>query len=199
MSPTMPDPRTEYLRACYERDKKFASEANLRAVQISNDIGKEKTQYFEKIALAAGGTIALVVSFVGAHAGRLRPPWLLRSALVTLVLTMIGAMWRNWKFPFYQIANYGRQYVAAQLERERSKRDLVVSVPSINPDTGQPNDVQAIHAQFAVDEKTLNSKIAECQRQEDSAFRQTKWLEYAALTLIVVSMGMLIALAWLNF
>src|SRR5882762_11702258 len=56
----MPDPQTtltpttEYLRACYEHDKQFASEANLRAVQVSVDIGKEKTQYFEKIALVAG-------------------------------------------------------------------------------------------------------------------------------------------------
>jgi hypothetical protein len=31
-------PTTEYLRACYERDKQFASEANLRAVQVSVDI-----------------------------------------------------------------------------------------------------------------------------------------------------------------
>lgn len=192
-------PTTEYLRACYERDKQFASEANLRAVQVSVDIGKEKTQYFEKIALAAGGTIALVVSFVGAHAGRLNPPWLLRSALVALVLTMIAAMYRNWKYPFYLIAVYGRQYAAAQLERERSKRDLVVRVPSIDPDTGQLNDVQDIRAQFALDEKALNDEIDKCKREEHSAFEQTKWLERVALLLIVVSMGMLIALAWRNF
>jgi hypothetical protein len=201
----MPDPQTplppttEYLRACYERDKQFASDANLRATQVSVDIGKEKTQYFEKIALAAGGTIALVVSFVGAHAGKLNPPWLLRSALVALVLTMIAAMYRNWKYPFYLIANYGRQYLAAQLERERSKRDLVVRIPSISPATGQLNDVQALCAQFALDEKALNDQIDKCKRQEHSAFEQTKWLERAALTFIVVSMCMLIALAWRNF
>jgi hypothetical protein len=43
------------------------------------------------------------------------------------------------------------------------------------------------------------STIDECKRQEHSAFEQTKWLERAALVLIVVSMGMLIALAWRNF
>lgn len=201
----MPDPQTtlalttEYLRGRYERDKQFASEANLRAVQVSVDIGKEKTQYFEKIALAAGGTIALVVSFVGAHAGKLNPPWLLRSALVALVLAMIAAMYRNWKYPFYLIAIYGGQYAAAQLNRERSKRDLIVRIPSIDPDTGQHNDVQAIREQFAVDEKALNDKIDECKRQEHSAFEQTKWLERSALALIVVAMGMLVALAWRNF
>jgi hypothetical protein len=196
--PTTLPPTAEYLRSCYERDRQFASEANQRAVQVSIDIGKEKTQYFEKIALAAGGTIALVVSFVGAHAGKLNPPWLLRSALILLVLAMVAAMYRNWKYPFYQIAVYGRQYAAAQLERERSKRDLIVAIPSIDH-TGRPNDVQAIRAQFVLDEKVLNDKIDECKRQEHSAFEQTKWLERAALVLIVVSMGMLIALAWRNF
>ncbi len=190
---------TEYLQACYERAKQFASEANLRAVQVSVDIGKQKTQYFEKIALAAGGTIALVVSFVGAHTGKLNPPWLLRSALVALVLAMIAAMYRNWRYPFYLFAIYGRQYAAAQLDRERSKLDLIGRIPSIDPDTGQLNDVEAIRAQFAMDEKALNSKIDECKRQEHSAFEQTKWLERAALALMVVAMGMLIALAWRNF
>ena len=140
-----------------------------------------------------------MVSFVGAHSGGLNPPWLLRSALVALVLAMITAMYRNWKYPFYLIAIYGRQYAAAQLERERSKRDFFVRTPSIDPESGQLNDVQVIHAQFAQDEKALNDKIDECQRQEHSTFEQTKWLERLALALIVISMGMLIALAWRNF
>ena len=61
------------LMALSESAAQHAAEANQRAVQVSVDIGKEKTQYFEKIALACAGTIALVVSFVGSHAGRLQP------------------------------------------------------------------------------------------------------------------------------
>ena len=53
------------LGALADSAAKHAREVNARAVQVSVDIGKEKTQYFEKIALACAGTIALVVSFVG--------------------------------------------------------------------------------------------------------------------------------------
>lgn len=70
-----PKAQQEMLIRELESARKHAKNMNERAVQGSLDIGKEKTQFFEKIALASGGTIALVVSFVGAHAGRLQPPW----------------------------------------------------------------------------------------------------------------------------
>jgi hypothetical protein len=116
-----------------------------------------------------------------------------------LFLTMVAAMYRNWKYPFYLMALYGRKYAEAMLERERSKRDLVVSAPSIDADTGRLRDVQAYLTQFAQDETALNAKIAECQSQEKSAFTRTKCVEPVVLTLIVVGMGMLIVLAWMNF
>src|SRR5262245_55974215 len=100
-----------------------ARAANDRAVQASVDIVKDKTQYFEKIALACAGTIALTVSFIGSHSGRLQPPWLLRSALIVLVLAMIAAMYRNWKFPFYILAYHAARDLDAKLERQRCKRD----------------------------------------------------------------------------
>jgi hypothetical protein len=196
----MPDiSYVEYLRRTYEQNAKFATEANLRSAQHSQEVIKEKTQYIEKIALAAGGTLALVVSFVGAHAGRLQPPWLLRSALVTLVLTMIAAMARNWRQPYYSTANYNRQYANALLNEARAKRDLFVVVPTQNPDTMQLHDPESFRTQFAKDERILNEKLAESQKQEDSAFQQTKWLEQTALVLIIAAMAMLIALAWINF
>jgi len=182
-----------------EQNAKFANEANQRDVDNSQEVAKEKTQYLEKIALAAGGTLAIVVSFVGAHAGRLQPPWLLRTALVTLVLTLIVAMARNFRYHYYLMGLYGRKSAEASLDRERARRDYLVVVPSINPDTLTPNDPQAIREQFAEEEGTLNKKIAEFKKQEESAFRQTRRLEGAAVLLIVAAMGMLIALAWINF
>jgi hypothetical protein len=52
------------LLAQLESAREHARNMNQRAVQVSMDVGKEKTQYFEKLSLGAGGTIALVVSFV---------------------------------------------------------------------------------------------------------------------------------------
>jgi len=197
---SLPDPlEQERLKTLFEGAVRHAREANQQAVQVSVDIGKEKTQYFEKIALACAGTIALVVSFVGSHAGRLQPAWLLRSALIVLLLGMMAAMYRNWRFPFYLLAHFARADQTAKRDRERCRRDYIVAVPSRALEDGQPIDLKAYLQRFAEDEKVLEKRIAECQRQEDSAFSVVQRVDYAALALTVIGMVLLIALAWKNF
>jgi hypothetical protein len=196
----LPDPiEQKRLSSLFDSAVKRAQNANERAVQVSVDIGKEKTQYFEKIALACAGTIALVVSFVGSHVGRLQPAWLLRSALIALLLGMIAAMYRNWKFPFYLLAHFARNDQAAKQERERYRRDYIVAVPSLDVEDGKPIDVAAYLRTFDEDHKGFEKRIKECQKQEDSAFNIVKQVERAALALTVVGMILLIALAWKNF
>jgi hypothetical protein len=119
-------------------------EANLRAAQATSELAKEREHYFEKIALAAGTSIALVVSFVGAHAGRLQPPWLLRAALTTPFLTMGVAMLRSLRYHTYVHSVHTRQYVIAALERNRSRRDLVEQHPMLDDSTGKLVDVPCI-------------------------------------------------------
>jgi hypothetical protein len=196
----LPDPiEQKRLSSLFESAVKRAQNANERAVQVSVDIGKEKTQYFEKIALACAGTIALVVSFVGSHTGRLQPAWLLRGALVTLLLGMIAAMYRNWKFPFYVLAHARRNDETAKRDKERCRRDYIVAVPSLALEDGKPIDVEEFVRQFDEDEKVREERIKKCETQEDSTFNIVKQVEDAALTLTVVGMVLLIALAWKNF
>jgi len=177
---------------------------NQRAVQVSLDIGKEKTQFFEKIALASGGTIALVVSFVGAHAGRLQPPWLLRSALIALVLPMVGAVYRNWRFPFYLIANYNRQYLEARREAIRREAEFFRASNAIPVASGSGIDTRAVtlaeyNQQVVEDEKIFEEKIGECKRQEENSFKTVQVVEYITLCLPLIGMAMLVGLAWRNF
>src|SRR5208282_3981725 len=115
MSPSEPSERRR-LNNLFQNAIKRANETEDRSTQASVDIAKEKTQYFEKIALANAATIALVVSFVGAahsgadsHSGRLQPACMLCWALVALLLAMISAMLRNWLNPSYVIADYTEQ------------------------------------------------------------------------------------------
>src|SRR5579871_6357177 len=162
-----PQVQQQFLMSALESARKHAADMNERAVQVSLDIGKEKTQYFEKIALASGGTIALVVSFVGSHAGRLQPPWLLRSALVALVLSMVGAMYRNWRFPFYLFAVYGRQFMEAKQQKMYREREYVTAFPALaRNDDGTAVDLAAFTRQTAEDEKVFKAKIKECNDQE---------------------------------
>ncbi|MFZ0798887.1 MAG: hypothetical protein WCA13_16010 [Terriglobales bacterium] len=199
MNPLPNQIEQQRLSSLFDNAVKHAREVNARAVQVSVDIGREKTQYFEKIALACAGTIALVVSFVGSHAGRLQPTWLLRSALVALLLGMVAAFYRNWKFPFYVLAQARRNDETAKQERERCRRNYIVAVPSVALEDGNPIDVEAFQRQSDADQKVFEKNIKKCQTQEDSAFNIVKRVECAALTLTVVGMGLLVALAWENF
>jgi hypothetical protein len=82
---------------------------NQRAAQGSIDIAREKTQYFEKIALGSGGTIGLVASVVGLTCGSLAPRLATPFCSGWLALAMIAAVYRNWKYPFYELACQARQ------------------------------------------------------------------------------------------
>jgi hypothetical protein len=197
--PLSPPIEQERLKAVLESASKYAAEMNRSVAQISMDLGKEKTQYFEKIALACAATIALVVSFVGGHAGRLQPAWLLRSALVALVLAMMGAMYRNWKFPFYILAVHAGQEQTAKQKKARCTRDWIVAIPSVAWENGKPIDVEQWLAKFEQDEKVFDKRIADCTEQEDSSFSIVRKVEYLTLFLTLLGMIMLVALAWENF
>jgi hypothetical protein len=187
------------LEALLDSASKYARETNQRAAQVSIDIAQEKTQYFEKLALASGGTIALVVSFVGSHAGKLQPPWLLRSSLVVLVLAMIAAMYRNWKYPFYLLAVHAKLDFDAKLDKERCRRDCIVAIPALSLQDGKPINVQEFVKGFSATETVLTEKIKEFQKTERSAFTIVKYVEQITLLLMVIAMAMLVALAWKNF
>ena len=187
------------LEGLFESAEKHASDMNERAVQGSLEIGKERTQYFEKLALMSSATIALVVSFVGSHAGQLRPVWLLRSVLILLVLAMVAAIYRNWRFPFYVLAGYMKQELEAKQNKERRRRDLIVGVPTFDMEDGTPIDVPAFLVEFAETDKTYDKRVKEVKKFADSAFSVVKNVERVALVLIVLAMVLLIALAWINF
>lgn len=178
---------------------RHAADINKQAVQASLEIGKEKTQFFEKVVLGSGATIALVVSYVGAHAGNLQPRWLLRSALVCFVLTLLLGLYRNWEFQWYIFASWARQDTKAKQEREKAKKDVILTGEAISSEDGKPIDPAQGLRQFNADEVTLTNLLTKSQKIEDRAFNVVRVVEYVTLGLGVAGMGLLIALAWLNF
>jgi hypothetical protein len=194
-----PAVRHTRMKKTFYNAAKHSTRINKRAVQSSIDIGKEKTQYFEKVSLGCGGTVALIVSFLGAHAGRLQPRWLLRSALVTLVLAMMLGFFRNWLFPWYAFGVWQVQDLDAQVKRERARRDLIAAELTFAAEDGQPIDPQTWIADFQYREVVYDAKIEELKKARDRWFNWTKYTEQ--LTLVLASLGivLLVALAWWNF
>ncbi len=179
--------RQNRLRAAFAQAADHAANVNKQAVQSSVDVGKEKTQYFEKVSLGCGATVALIVSFVGAHAGRLEPRWLLRSALVTLVLAMMFGFFRNWIFPWYVFAVWGHQDFKAKLERQLAKKELVLIGFAVSIEDGQLIDPNAWLPDSEKDEGALKAGIAKLKALEDRSFNWTQRIEY--VTLMLASVG----------
>jgi hypothetical protein len=161
----VPPQTKKHLEGSWAAATKHANDMNQRAVEVYAEIAKEKTQYFEKIALGSAGTIALVVSFVGTHAGRLQPPWLLRSALITLVLAMIAAMYRNLKYPYYLTASYSKQNYIAMRDRERCRLEYLVKVQPPSLPDGKAIDVEKAREEFGKVDEEFDEDIVKFQRQ----------------------------------
>jgi hypothetical protein len=62
------------LKTLHDAANANLNEALKTANQTQIDIAKERTQFFEKLAIGSGATIAAMVSFFGAHSQRLQPP-----------------------------------------------------------------------------------------------------------------------------
>jgi hypothetical protein len=160
------------------------------------DIATEVTQYFEKLALGSGATIAAIVSFIGSHSTKLIPSYLLRSALV---ITMIAAMYRNWRFPRYVLANYQGQSYAAKLNQERCKRDLFLAVPATSLQDGKVVDPVDFARYFEGIEPIMTASIARFKKVETRVINEVKWVGNVSLFCAVAGVIQLIVLAWINF
>ena len=186
------------LEACYQKAVVRSVKIDEKTEQVSIDIGKEKTQYFEKLTFGCGATVALIVSFVGAHTGKLQPPFLLRSALVTLVLAMICGFYRNWKFPWYFFAHWARRSLVARRDKELAKKAMIATGRAIGADE-KPIDPQSWFQGFSKTEAILLDDIGKAEKTEDSAFKWTRRAEYTMLILAGLGMIQLVILACLNF
>jgi hypothetical protein len=191
--------RVPRLQQTFNDAVRSSADINKQAVQSSLDVAKEKTQYLEKVSIGCGATVALIVTFLGAHAGHLRPEWLLRSALVVLVLAMMFGFLRNWIFPWYTFGAWGVQDYKAKLNKEDARRALISTGTALDADDGQPIDVDSWLHDFEKTESDLKSTIDRFQKMEKLAFDWARRTEYITLGLASGGMALLVALAWINF
>lgn len=190
---------SQRLKALFDRAASHYSTVVELRQTTSVKIIEERTQYFEKIALGSAATIAVIVSFVGSHSTSLRPPWLLRAALISLVLTMISAMYRNWRYPFYALSAHEKMVLKAMHEVNVAKRDYLTAVGGYSLETGERIDP---NEWLASEGANIDSEVGNIAKAEAEAEHLLAWIrrvEASALTFAILGILLLIALAWLNF
>ena len=185
------------LLASNSRKKVSALQALCSSTQI--ELSKERTQYFEKLVLGCGATIALVVSYLGSQHPTLEPKWLLRTALVALGAAMLGAMYRNWIYPRYVLSARYKELDEALLENHRNYGEFARTTPLTSLQTGRPASDYIAHPTFGEIDAVLTAKIKEFKEQEDHIWKNLKWVEPAVLFFAATGIILLVVLAWINF
>jgi len=200
LSPNVPSGTQEQiLRARWDAAIKSANTVTDQALKVRLDVAKDRVVYFEKIAVGAGAAVTLLVTFVGSHSSTFRPRWLFRSALESLVLAMITAMFRNLRYPHYLISVHEREAVKAIRGREETRLDYVVAVRPSDMRTGEVVDAAKMKKDFGDVFKALDEKIEAFDKHQKSTWRYVRCGEVSTLVLVMAGMIALVALAWLNF
>lgn len=175
-------------------------DAEKQSSETQLDLSKERTQFFEKLAIGCGATIAAIVSFVGTHAGKLHPVWIFRCALISLAIGLVSAMYRNFRYPYYVLAARHRILTEAMQYQQRCKNDLFqVDRNAIGIQTGKPIDLRQWTVDFSQSDAGLVELIKEQKQREQGIYSQVQRAEQLCLMFIGVAMIALVWLALCNF
>ncbi len=200
ISPDVPSATREtILRSHWDAAINSANTMSEQAAKVRLDIGKDRVAYFEKIAVGAGAAVTLLVTFVSSHSPRLQPKWLFRAALTSLVLAMIAAMFRNWRFPYYLSAVYRKEEIAAIRNKEKARLDYAVFIRPHDMRTGRMVDIEKMTNEFNKMCEALDVKIQESAEDADWTLGHVMLAEHLTLSLVMAGMVGLVVLAWLNF
>ena len=174
----------------HERAQEQANKADAAAEQAKVDIAKERTQFFEKLAIGSGAAITALVSFLGAHSEKLRPPWILRTSLVSLVVAILAALCRSLTYQEYFPSTADILRSKLRLEEQKLKRER-----NLQGGGEQPADVNRLAGLIKETQEALPKK--ECEKRW--LFRGLKTAEIVCLLAVAVAMVSLVWLALVNF
>jgi lysylphosphatidylglycerol synthetase-like protein (DUF2156 family) len=164
------------------------------------EAARQRVAFFEKIAIGSGATIAALVSFLGTHAAGLHPHWILRCSLVSLVVAIVAALYRNFRYSNYSIATNYRQWLGtAKYAQERQNDVFQTQQPITAIQTGKPLDLAEWTAQFNETDAKLGELNSKERKREGRLWREWRTAEIVCLVAVSVAMIALVWLALYNF
>ena len=189
------------LQHLHDAAKGNLNEAVKTTNQTQIDIANERTQFFEKLAIGSGATIAALVSFLGAHSGGLRPPWILRTSLVALVVAIFSALYRNLRYPNYVLSVAESGYWEARIEEQKRRGEAIGAGRNLVADvlTGEPMDAKKTARELADATKRALEEMPKKKAVEQRYLKEWQTAEKVCLTAVCVAMVSLVWLALANF
>lgn len=134
--------RLKHLADAASKQREKAAE---RFNQIQYEVATESTQFFEKLTIGSGATIAALVSFLGAQHATIRPHWILRTALILLATAVVAGLYRTFRYPYYKRDLNHKLWLEAAREDRQHQYNLYRYLhqygnPTLDINTGQPID-----------------------------------------------------------
>ena len=174
------------------------TESEISRVQV--DVAKERTQFFEKLMIGSGATIAAIVSFLSTRSTKLQPIWVMRSSLVLLVIAIVAALYRNYRYPYYFLAAKKWLWEKAKLYEQECKINcLKVDSSAVDLRSGERIDSESWIAGAEKSSVEVAVEIEKQNKLQERLFREIRISEYVCLAAIVLAVLSLVVLAFRNF
>ncbi len=168
--------------------------------KVQSENAKDRVQFFEKIALGAGATIAGLVSAIGIHGATqkiIRGALCLRVSFVLLAVALAGAVYRNWRYPYYLLRVINESELRAHLKIQELKGEYFSKFETFSMQTGEP--ISPDWGEKAADSNhALKSKIDEHRKKAKNIWTEIRTIENVTLVSSILAMVGLVALACLN-
>ena len=163
--------------------------------QTQLNFSTERTQFFEKLAIGSGAAVAVIVSYLGVHARGLSPSWMIHAALALLTVSMVSALYRNFRYPYYVLAIKDLNWINAKVHEQKCKKECFEAEPNaISMRTGEPINAKKWISEADAEEKKIEEAIHKKEKRHERLLRE---FTYAEVVCLVALSFATIALAWL--
>jgi hypothetical protein len=188
------------LRLLVEGANKQLQKVNADTEQSQINAAEGRVDFYDKLTLGSGATIAALVSFLGAHTTKLQPTWILRGALISLVLTMIASLFRNYRYPNYVLQIHKISFIRCTRREQQCRLDCLKADPTaIDIKTGQPINLPEFAQDIERADKELETIQEESERLGERLRKQWTYAQFLAISFATLAMCFLVWLAIANF
>lgn len=168
--------------------------------QYQIDAAKDRVDFYDKLTIGSGATIAALISFLGAHAAKLQPTWILRAALISLVLTMIASLFRNYRYPNYVLQIHKISWIRCSRYQQQCRLSFFKADPTaISIQTGQPINLSETVNEFGKSDKELEAILKESEALGEHLRKQWTYAQVLCIAFATLAMVFLVWLAIANF
>jgi hypothetical protein len=188
------------LRVLLEGAEKQRQKVYADIEQSRIDSAKGRVDFFDRLTIGSGATIAALVSFLGAHTSKLQPTWILRGALVSLVLTMIAGLFRNYRYPNYVLQIHKISLLNSSRYQQQCRLNCLKADPTaISIQTGQQIDLPKTIKDFEKSDEELETHVVDARKLGRRLEKQWTYAQFVCISFATLAAVLLVWLAIANF